>query len=544
MKRITFGLLLAGLLSTTATADRVITDDGRIITPKKAREEGEGYRLTFESGEILLPSKEGIKAIEIEGDMSDYVPKDANEQKKLDDGYVRYRGKWYSKKGYETQLKKEHEASKKRTDEMALHSKWSNAWERETKHFVFYTNTSEEWLEYYSDLLEAYYSLMDKQIGIKPTLSYRKKKMTVNVYKSHEEFIEVSNETMEEVGGRPLTRSTLGYFWSFDDTLNFFHNYSEPQQATWVGLHECTHLLTFLIDQQYQPQIWLNEAVADYFGSAKVEIDKRGKFKIEPGMLQTDRVLTVQKAIEEGKDTKLEKLFTITRDNFNGFQYAHAWSFVYFLNNFKDGKYAKGFARFFRELYTSFKGIEYQQVAAGNTTGVGFKASPSEIRSHLLKRIGVTDVEQLETDWKTFIKEIPINGPEALLKRGLRSVRMFEFAKALPDLDEAIEGGITDARAYAARGTARAFGGSPSDGVEDLKKAVELDPLSASYRYQLSQLMCGRASSGSGSGFFATDDDEEPEKDINNPEAKIQAGLARELDPENEQFRRWYQRFE
>jgi len=539
MKRITFILLLAGLFSTSATADRVITDDGRIITPKKAREEGGGYRLTFESGEILLTSKEGIKAIEIEGDMSDYVPKDENEQKKLDDGYVRYRGKWYSKKAYETQLKKEHEASKKRTDEMALHSNWRNAWERETKHFIFKTNTSEEWLAYYSDLLEAYYSLMDKQIGIKPTLSYKRKKMKVNIYKSHEEFIEVSNDA-----GAGIGRSTLGYFWSYDDTLNFFHNYSEPEQATWVGLHECTHLLTFLIDQQYQPQIWLNEAVADYFGSAKVEVDKRGKFKIEPGMLQTDRVLTVQKAIEEGKDTKLEKLFRISRNDFDGFQYAHAWSFVYFLNNFKNGKYSKGFARFFRELYTSFKGIEYKQVAAANTTGVGFKASPSEIRSHLLKRIGVSDVEQLETDWKTFIKEIPINGPEALLKRGLRSVRMFEFAKALPDLDEAIKGGITDARAYAARGTARAFGGSASDGVEDLKKAVELDPLSATYRYQLSQLMCGRTSSGSGSGFFNIESGGEPEKDIDNPEAKIQAGLARELDPENEQFRRWYLRFE
>ena len=207
------------LLSTVTLADRVITDDGRIITPKKAREEGEGYRLTFESGEILLPTKEGIKAIEIEGDMSDYVPKDDNEKKKLEDGYVRYRGKWYSKKGYETQLKKEHKASKARTDEIALHSKWRNAWTKETKHFLFTTNTSEEWLDYYSELLEAYYALMDKRIGIKPTLSYKRKKMKVNIYKSHEEFVEVSNEAGAGVG-----YSVLGYFWSYDDTLNFFHN--------------------------------------------------------------------------------------------------------------------------------------------------------------------------------------------------------------------------------------------------------------------------------------------------------------------------------
>ena len=121
-----YALLTAALLVAPLRADRVITDDGRIITPKKARAEGDGYRLTFEAGEILLATKDGIKAIEIEGDMSDYVPKDDNEREKLEDGYVRYGGKWYSKKGYETQLKKEHAASKIRTDEMVLHSEWKN----------------------------------------------------------------------------------------------------------------------------------------------------------------------------------------------------------------------------------------------------------------------------------------------------------------------------------------------------------------------------------------------------------------------------------
>ena len=540
MKNLTTLALTAALLASSSPvrADRVITDDGRIITPKKVREEGDGYRLTFEDGEILLLTKEGVKSVEIEGDMSDYVPKNDNERKKLEDGYVRYRGKWYSKSAYETKLKKEHEASKEKTDKMAFHSKWENAWTKETKHFAFKTNTSEEWLEYYSDLLEAYYSLMDKKIGIKPTLTYKRKKMKVNIYKSHDEFIEVSNDVGAQVG-----RSTLGYFWAYDDTLNFFHNYEEPEQATWVGLHECTHLLTFLIDQQYEPQIWLNEAVADYFGSAEVTVGKNGKITIVPGMLQTDRVLTVQKAIEEGKDTKLEDLFKISREKFDGFQYAHAWSFVYFLNNHNKGKLAKNFARFFRELYTRAKGIEYEQVPAANSTGVGFKASPDEIRRHLLARLGIKDAEKLEQDWKTFIKEVPIDGPQALLKRGLRSVRMFDFAKALPDLDAAIEGGIEDARAYAARGAARAFGGSASDGKEDLLKAVSLDPLNAGYRYQLSQLISGRSMGGMGGSGFRIERSGD-EKTISNPEAKTQAALAWELDPENEQYRRWYERFE
>jgi len=532
------GLLAAALLVAPLRADRVVTDDGRIISPKKAREEGEGYRLTFEAGEILLTTRDGIKAIEIEGDMSDYVPKDDNERKKLEDGYVRYGGKWYSKKGYETQLKKEHAASKIRTDEMVLHSEWKNGWTRETKHFVFQTNTSEEWLTYYSDLLEAYYTLMNKRIGIKPTPSYRRKKMKVNIYKTYKEFLDISNQA-----GANIFPGVVGYFWAHDDTLNFFHNYSDPMQATWVGLHECTHLLTFLTDQQYDEQIWLNEAVADYFGSSKVTISKRGKIELEPGMIQTDRVLTVQLALKEGNAVELEDMFKLTKAKFRAFEYAHAWSFVYFLHNFENGKYAKGFAKFFRELYTRFKGIEYKQVPGPPPTGTAYKASAAEIRKHLLKRLGLKDTVQLEEDWKTFISEIPIDGPEALLKRGMRAISKLKFAEALPDLDKAIEGGITDARAYAARGAAQAAGGSSEAGIADFKKAIELDPLNAGYRYRLSQILCGRtfgAISTPGFRIEIRGDDET----IDNPEGKTEAGLASELHPENDAYRRWYERFE
>ena len=39
------GLFAATLLISPLSADRIVTDDGRIIMPKKARAEGEGYRL-------------------------------------------------------------------------------------------------------------------------------------------------------------------------------------------------------------------------------------------------------------------------------------------------------------------------------------------------------------------------------------------------------------------------------------------------------------------------------------------------------------------
>src|SRR6187431_1973478 len=82
------------LLGGDARADRVVTTDGRILAPKKARAEGAGYRLEFENGTILLTDKSLVASAEIEGDMSDYVPANDDEREKLAQGYVKYRGKW------------------------------------------------------------------------------------------------------------------------------------------------------------------------------------------------------------------------------------------------------------------------------------------------------------------------------------------------------------------------------------------------------------------------------------------------------------------
>jgi tetratricopeptide (TPR) repeat protein len=299
-----------------------------------------------------------------------------------------------------------------------------------------------------------------------------------------------------------------------------------------VCLHEGTHPLTFLIDPQYIPQIWINEAVADYFGSATIERDKRGKLEITPGKLQTDRVLTVQQAIGAGNDIKLEELFFISREDFQAFQYAHAWSFVYFLNNTK--KYQKGFDSFFKDLYTLKKGIEFEIVNYADISGTGKVVSAAEIRRVLLKALKVEDTDLLESEWKEFIKAVPIEGPEARLKRGYQAVaygRIFEGdfdanrKAALEDLDAAIEEGIADARAYWARHRVLLLRGDLRAAKKDLEKAIELDPLEASFRFSLGELM------SRGEGVEKA------------PDAAPYLGLAVELAPDNENYRRRYEEF-
>jgi len=561
--------LSAGLLALatpSALADRVLTTDGRVLTPQKAREEGAGYRLTFVHGVVVLTDRALIASAEIEGDMADYVPQNDDERQKLAQGYVKHRGKWMSAPGYREELRKQSEASKKRTEELALHSDWSSAWVKETAHFRVSSNTSPELLAYYAELMETYYSLMDERIGIDPPPSLKRAKMEVNVFKSYEDF-------HANASPKPGNPAVLGFFSPMEKTLNFFHDYAEPSRSEWVALHECTHLLTFLIDPQYLPQIWLNEAVADYFGSSKVYRDKKGKLRIEPGELQMDRILTVQQALRgetvptgEAKKskspgspasarpfTKLEDLFLLTRENFDGFQYAHAWAFVYFLNTHANAKYRKPFERFFKGLYTLETGIPYSIENVGSAVpemgGVGKLVAPEDIRAYLLKTLKVKDVPALEREWKEFVAAIPIEGPQARLKRGLLAVRQLRYDDALGDLDAAIEMGTKDARAWAFRGRAQAVLGEKDKALADYRAAIERNPLAGAFRYELSRVLAGQPpapkpppTGSSGASLEAEDEEDAPK--IVNEEAKAQAGLAHEMAPDNDRFRVWYERFE
>ncbi len=535
-----------------AAFDRVITHDNRILECRKAREEGGNYRLEFEHGVITL-AKDKVKAVEIQGDMSDYVPKDDDERQKLAQGFVKYRGRWLSKMAYQDELTKETAASKARANEIAAHSDWHNAWSKETKHFVVKSNTSPEILNYYCELLETYYDLMDERFKIKLSPMLGRTKMDVHVYKSKSEFMKFA---------KPGSASVMGYFNRGEKppVLTFYHNYTEPSQTEWVALHECTHLLTYMIEPQYYPQIWLNEAVADYFGSASISRDAKGKLVIKPGSMQADRLLTVQNAMKDGNDTKLDRLFDLSKDEFDGFQYAHAWAFVYFLNE-SSPKYQKGFNKFFKDLYTIAKGITYDVIpvpAQFDKSGTAKQASAAEIRRVVLAALGVKDLAALEEEWKSWIGAIKLEKPEELFKRAYTTVaygRLFEVdgdkldiektkanaEQVVEDLDKALAGGVKDARAHWAKSQAFKLLGRTDDARQSLQAALEADPLSGRYHWDLGQMLySGFAGfSDDDSGLSFTSDSDGPTKKPSE-EAMRHFGLATELAPDNETYRRQF----
>ncbi|MSR60975.1 MAG: DUF1570 domain-containing protein [Planctomycetes bacterium] len=532
------GALLLGL---PASADRLITKDGRILELKKARVLPDGsYQLVFESGEITCP-KEFVASVEIEGDMSDYVPANEDEKKKLADGFVRYRGKWLSKAAYQAELNKQTELTKARTAELAAHSQFRDGWKKETKHFQIQSNTSPEILDYYAELLESYYDMMDQRVGIDPSPTLKRTKMKVCVYKNRPEF-------------RALTKvdpGVAGFFNFVEGELHFYHDYQDPAISQWVALHEGTHLLTFLIEPQALPCIWINEGVADFFGSALVGKSKKGKLEIQPGQLSLERVLTVQQALKDGKAIPLEKLFFMPREEFQAFAYAHAWSFVYFLNTAKP-EYEKGFKKFFKDFYTIGKGVAFKAlVAGGNKYGSWKEVPPEEVRRLLLERLGVKDVAALEAEWQAYIAAIDIDAPLARYKRGLFTLQSSQgkedLAAALADLEAAIEGGVNAPRAFWARGVLQLIiKGSEKTAAADFRKAVELAPLEGGFRANLAQMLGGLSLRTPSLTVQLSADDQE--KLTGSEEALAEAEglfrLACELDPENELLRESRDSFE
>lgn len=528
--------LAASLVPAPLHADRLVTTDGRILQVKKARLlENGNYMLTFEAGAFECPAS-SIASVEIEGDMSDYVPTNEDERQKLEAGYVRFEGKWLSKARYQTMLAKQAEERRERVEKLAKHSEMATGYELETKHFLLRSNTSEELIQYYGNLLEAYYKLMDDEFGIKPTPTLKRTKMRVNVYKNAEDF-------REGEGTRP---GVAGYFDRLGQLLCFYHEYDDPGFTNWVGLHEGTHLLTYLIEPQSWAGIWYNEGIADYFGSADVEIDDRGRITITPGALQLDRVFTVQEAIRDDKYIRLEDLFKSVRNNYGAFEYAHGWSFIYFLN--RTEKYQSGFKKFFRDVYTFPKGVGYTHEPFPDKTGTAKMIPNEEVRRLLLQNLKVTDVAVLEKEWLDFMKAIEIDAPSALFKRAYRAVRfgdVEQFEQAEKDLTTAISSGFEDARAYWARGLVSSWNkkGGVKGGIADFRKAVELDPLNAAYRHSLGEVLAGYSLHLGGASMSVRGDQELFGEREEFEQADLQLGLATELDPENENYRTRYEDF-
>jgi hypothetical protein len=223
----------------------------------------------------------------------------------------------------------------------------------------------------------------------------------------------------------------------------------------------------------------------------------------------------------------LEKLFVLESDEFEPFHYAHAWSFVYFLQNRR--KYAKRFEPFFKELYTQrLRGCEPQAVLSGSKTGQRTFYTPEDIRDALLARLRVSDLATLEVEWLDYIASVPIESAEARFKRAYHASRNpgRNSKTALADADFAIHNGYEEPRAFWVRGYLNIQSRERSAALNDFRIATELAPLDATFRADLAWAL---------SGWWGQSRPVKADKSVLD-EARMHFDLAAHLEPNNRLF--------
>lgn len=473
---VTFGL--AGV----ANADRVITKNGRVLEGKVEEKDATTWRLKLSVADIDIP-KDMVKEILIEGDMSGYVPKNDKEKELIAKGMVRYRDQWMPRAQYEQELARDLAKRKKALEEEAKHLQFADGWKFETQHFQVQGNCPKPQLEELASLLEDYYKFITTQIGVKASPALQRKKMTLNIFRDEADYL--------KAGDAPA--GTGGYFSNRQESLNLYFDFEDYGYTRHVVLHEGTHLLTYLSNPKFEPPSWINEGMAEYFGSSKVTGEKSSR-KIEPGQIIDSRLLTLQE-MEKERYIPIDTWLAYS-DSYNNVEkakqstyehYSYWWAFCHFLCTHK--VYGKKFFQYFRDLY-NLQGFEKKTGYGGlDTGGVAFEVDPKEYTLKLYQYLGLKDGKKLDEEFRAWIRVQEPVGPRGYFYVGRDLSQYRKYDRAIEKLNQAIEKGYDTAEAFKFRADCWEAKNQRDKQIADLRKAVERNPIDARMRFNLAQAL-------------------------------------------------------
>ncbi len=386
--RIPAAIVAACVLAAPAVAfDKLLLKDGRAVEGQIVK--GEQLDVTvLKIGKVEIPIPNAIIDKVWVENLEGYVPKNKQEEEYLKKGMVLFEGTWMSRTRRETELKKRAEADKTALAAALKRQDWRNAVEETSPHFICTSNCTDEIRKEYLGRLEAYYKYFTDEWGISLSPGEVKGKMKFMLYRDYDDFLRVT--------GKPY--GVGGFFSWFKGELQLYHDVEDPDETRDTLFHEGNHLLTYLIDTRFRYPTWVNEGMAEYYGTT--EIDEKGKFHV--GGLQYGRIVALRTDKANGKFKRLrDEIMLIDQDEYGYWHYAYGWSFVHFM--MESPKYGAGFKGFFATLPKN-RELDVEIKTYSDLNGSLRVPSLESVVAALEKRFGKT-VEELEAEWLDHIEQ-------------------------------------------------------------------------------------------------------------------------------------------
>lgn len=286
----------------------------------------------------------------------------------LERGFVRYQDQW-SPKTVEKDLRRWEREDAKGLD-------WKDRYSAKSEYYRIETNVPRFRIEleikpFLDALFETYQRVFEEDFGLSGKAVKNK---DIRIYNGFHDY-----SVNEPEDGRPRPRSNPGFIVS-GSLLVVFYDETDPGEFYSTVFHEGAHQFFLSLLPGASPPKWLNEALATYFEGCSYS---RATNTVTPGFVSAERLEAARAVLGSGQPISAKDLFLeVPDDEFQGLEYALAWSFVHYLIHRPSEKARARFASFVRE--TNGAGSKPVAEIFAEATGEDFEALIPGWREHVL----------------------------------------------------------------------------------------------------------------------------------------------------------------
>ncbi len=296
-------------------------------------------------------------------------------------------------------------------------------------------------------------------------------KPVIKIFRNREQYL---------ASGVPA--SSAGIFFTLRNELRLYYDAADPRFTYDVLFHEGTHLLLHLMRPDFLVPIWVNEGLAEYYGSS--HLNRNGG--LETGIIQEGRLAALRSAIDQKKYINLERVLLTPQNRFGSLHYAEAWCFLHYL--LEHEKYVSKFRSFFQNLVTG-TGYRKSRVPIGQGKSLNSAGLPDTL-ALFKKKMGIANFEDIEREYMDYVLYgLPDVGKRGLVVAARIHMRYGEYDDALEAIDRALDLGSIDPNCHLYQGRIFAIRESYEEAVVAYQRAIEGDPLNPHFHVELGQVL-------------------------------------------------------